>query len=266
MPGVIAVPCHVHDPAVLHGVVARRLAELLVRRLQVAPRASLALSGGRTPAPVFRTLAELEVPWAAIDVLQVDERVAPAGHAERNLVGIEATLGAAGARLHPLPVEDLLGDPDSPSGPPGPPWIAGGGRTATTGRHRTSTVDPVTRATATLHRVAPLGIDVVHLGLGDDAHTASLVPGDPALGIEQDGYTCTGLYQGRVRMTLTFTALGRAGAVLWLVTGESKGQALRSLLDGDASVPAGRVRRDRAEIWADAAAARAGGITSQPVA
>jgi 6-phosphogluconolactonase len=98
-------------------------------------------------------------------------------------------------------------------------------------------------------------LDLVHLGLGPDGHTASLVPGDKVLDVAGVDVALTGLYQGRRRMTLTYPVLNRARRVLWVVTGAEKMTTLGRLLDGDLSIPAGRVRRDSALVVADRAAA-----------
>jgi len=97
-------------------------------------------------------------------------------------------------------------------------------------------------------------LDLVHLGLGPDGHTASLVPGDPVLEINDADVGLTGLYQQRRRMTLTYPILNRSRYVLWLVTGSEKAEMLARLRVGDASIPAGRVRADHAVILADCAA------------
>src|SRR5205823_2614395 len=98
-------------------------------------------------------------------------------------------------------------------------------------------------------------LDLVHLGLGPDGHTASLVPGDPVLDIDNADVAVTGVYQSRRRMTLTYPAINRSRRVLWVVTGSEKAQMLNRLLDGDTSIPAGRVVRERALVLADEAAA-----------
>jgi 6-phosphogluconolactonase len=206
-------------------------------RMAVAARGrfTMAVSGGRTPWMMLRALADLELPWAAVHVLQVDERVAAEGDAERNLTHLrEALLERAPLRpeqIHAMPVEsnDLDG--------------------------------AAARYAATLREVAgsPPELDLVHLGLGADGHTASLVPGDPVLKVGEADVALAGPYQGRRRMTLTYPTLNRARRVLWLVTGDEKAAMLVRLRDDDRSIPAGRVRRDRALVLADrAAAARLG--------
>ena len=205
--------------------VAERGAEYVAQqaRRAVADRAefALAVSGGRTPRAMFARLAD-ELPWEKVTIYQVDERVAPEGHTDRNLTRLRARLPAeAQANVRPMPVE----------------------------------ASDLETAAADYARSLPDRFDLVHLGLGTDGHTASLVPGDPALEIRDRDVAITGEYMGRRRMTLTFPALDRAHQVLWLVTGEDKADALRRLRVGDRSIPAGRVSTANALILADAAAA-----------
>jgi len=101
----------------------------------------------------------------------------------------------------------------------------------------------------------PAVLDLVHLGLGPDGHTASLVPGDPVLDVTGADVALTDVYQGRRRMTLTYPVLNRARRIVWLVTGRDKADMLTRLYKGDDSIPAGRVRRDRALVLADREAA-----------
>jgi 6-phosphogluconolactonase len=82
-----------------------------------------------------------------------------------------------------------------------------------------------------------------------------LVPGDPVLDVDNTDVAITGVYQGRRRMTLTYPMINRARRVLWVVTGSEKVQMLNRFLGGDESIPAGRVRRERALVLADDAAA-----------
>lgn len=193
-------------------------------------RFTLAVSGGRTPWRMLRALAAEDVPWASVHLFQVDERVAPAGHAERNLTHLlESLVDAAvpSRNLHPMPVEE-----------------------ADLGAAALRYQRELEAACGT-----PAVLDAVHLGLGPDGHTASLVPGDAALAVDGADVAATGIYAGRNRMTLTFPALDRARAVLWVVTGSEKAPALQRLLARDRAIPAGRVRADRALVLADQAAA-----------
>ena len=192
----------------------------------------LAVSGGKTPWIMLRALAAEEVPWKQVHVVQVDERVAPAGHADRNLAHLRATLlehaPLREEQIHAMPVESA----------------------------------DLEAAAAHYARVlgeiagTPPVLDLVHLGLGVDGHTASLVPGDPALAVADRDVAITEMYQGRRRMTLTYPLLNRSRTVLWVVTGAEKAPMLKRLRDGDASIPAGRIRRrEPALILADLAAA-----------
>jgi len=183
---------------------------------------TFAVSGGHTPWAMFADLAEEDEPWNRTAIYQVDERVAPAGDPDRNLTHLTTSLPAeSGADVHPMPVE----------------------------------ADDLDAAAAEYARSLPERFDLVHLGLGPDGHTASLVPGDPVLEIADRDVAVTGEYQGRRRMTLTYPVLDRAHRILWLITGEDKVDALRRLRAGDRSIPGGRVSSERALIFADETAA-----------
>jgi 6-phosphogluconolactonase len=191
----------------------------------------VAVSGGRSPWVMLRALgARSDVPWPQVHVLQVDERVAPEGDADRNLTKLRASLLAriqpGQAQVHPMPVE--LSNLD----------------------------EAAARYAQTLDAIAgsPPVLDLVHLGLGPDGHTASLVPGDPVLGVTDTDVAPTGVYQGRRRLTLTYPVINRARRVLWLITGADKAAMLTRLLLADPGIPAGRVRQDEAIVLADRAA------------
>jgi 6-phosphogluconolactonase len=216
--------------------VARRAAAFVAAEARAAVkkrgRFTLALSGGTTPWKMLRALADEDLPWQEVHLFQVDERVAPAGDPDRNLVHLrESLLGLAPlpeAQLHPMPVEEV--DLEAAA----------------------------RRFARSLEEVAgdPVVLDLVHLGLGTDGHTASLVPGDPVLDVDDADVAVTeAAYQGRRRMTVTFPLLDRARRILWLVTGVSKSDMLVRLREGDPAIPAGRVRQDRAVALADRAAA-----------
>jgi len=114
------------------------------------------------------------------------------------------------------------------------------------------------RYAATLRKLAgsPPVLDLAHLGLGTDGHTASLVPGDPVLNVNDADVVLTEIYEGRQRMTLTYPVLNRSRRILWLVTGSEKAGMLLRLRDGDVTIPAGRISRDHALVLADQAAAK----------
>ena len=184
-------------------------------------RFTFAVSGGHTPWAMFAALATEDMPWADVELFQVDERVAPAGDPERNLTHLRDSIGSVPARVHPMPVND-------------------------------TDLEAAAEAYAT---VLPQQFDLVHLGLGPDGHTASLVPGDPVLEVSDALVALTEPYQGHRRMTLTYPALTRADQLLWLVTGADKREPLARLLAGDETIPAGRVLALRSLILADSAAA-----------
>jgi 6-phosphogluconolactonase len=199
---------------------ATMLSEALRLALADKPRASLALSGGRTPWPALQMLGRADIDWARVDVYQVDERVAPEGDPARNLTGLQdVLLGQVRATVHAMPVEA----PD------------------------------LDAAAARYDAILPGTLDVVHLGLGDDGHTASLVPGDPVLDVTDRGVAITEPYRGHRRMTLTFPALKRAGMICWIVAHARKASMIERLLAGDETIPAGRVPRAHAVLVTDGA-------------
>ncbi len=185
-------------------------------------RFAFAVSGGRTPWAMFAHLAGMDVAWDRVVIFQVDERIAPDDDRDRNLTHLQQSLPpAARDGIRPMPV---------------------------------TAADPA-QAAAGYARGLPPAFDLVHLGLGPDGHTASLVPGDAVLAVTDRDVALTGAYQGHRRMTLTYPVLNRSGRILWLVTGADKRDALARLRAGDAEIPAGRVTAARQLIIADRAAA-----------
>ena len=215
--------------------VARKAAAIIAAEARSATvargRFVIAVSGGHTPWLMLRALAGEDVPWENVHVVQVDERVAPTGHPDRNLAHVRENLAEHAplrpGQIHAMPVEafDLQA--------------------------------AAARYAVTLQEIAgtPPVLDLVHLGLGPDGHTASLVPGDPVLDITDADVSPTGIYQGRRRMTLTYPIINRSRHILWVVSGSEKVGMLVRLRDGDPSIPAGRVQRDGALVIADRAAA-----------
>src|SRR5688572_23896394 len=216
------------------GEVAEQAAEIIVAEVRVAVAArgrfTLALSGGQTPWRMLRALAAKEVPWGDVFVFQVDERVAPIGSPERNLTHLRESLQHAAlrpAQIHAMPVES--------------PDLETGAEIYASVLQRIAGVPPV--------------LDLVHLGLGSDGHTASLVPDDPVLDVRDRDVALSGIYNGTRRMTLTYPILNRSRRVVWLVTGSDKLEMLARLRNKASTIPAGLVRQDCAIVLADRAAA-----------
>jgi 6-phosphogluconolactonase len=212
--------------------VAKRAAGVIAEeaRKSVAARGRfvIAVSGGHTPWIMLRELANEDVPWPAVHIVQVDERVAPAGHPDRNLTHLRESLldhaPLSAEQIQAMPVECVQ----------------------------------LEAAAAKYAATLPAILDLVHLGLGPDGHTASLVPGDAVLNVSDADVAMTGIYQGRRRMTLTYPMINRSRRALWVVTGAEKVNALHRLLDGDQTIPAGRIGRQQAVLLADQAAAGKG--------
>src|SRR5437667_146507 len=223
--------------------VARKAAEIIAAEARTAVKARgrfiVAVSGGHTPWQMLRALANEDVPWEGVSVVQVDERVAPAGDPDRNLTHLYESL----VEHAPLRREQIYAMPvEAPE------------------------LESAAESYAeTLKKIAgsPPVLDLAHLGLGPDGHTASLVPGDPVLDITDADVAATGSYHGRRRMTLTFPIINRSRLVLWLVTGGEKAATLVRLRDGDRSIPASRVRQDRSLVLADRAAAERPGSSEK---
>jgi 6-phosphogluconolactonase len=216
--------------------VARKAAAVIAAEARAAVAARgrfvMAVSGGRTPWQMLRALAGEDVPWSGVHVVQVDERIAPAGHPHRNLTHLhESLLEHAPLRpeqIHAMPVEE------------------------------SDLAAAAARYAQTLREIAgsPPVLDLAHLGLGPDGHTASLVPNDPVLAVTDRNVALTGVYMGRRRMTLTYPVLNRARLVLWVITGRDKAGMLARLRDEDPSIPAGLVSQAHALVLADSGAAR----------
>jgi 6-phosphogluconolactonase len=226
----VEIDVHPDDEAVVRKAVAVIAADARAA-ITARGRFVMAVSGGHTPWQMLRALANESLEWENIHIVQVDERVAPAGDADRNLTHLRASLLDHSAlkadHIYAMPVED-------------------------------ADLDRAARRYAgTLEALAglPPVLDLIHLGLGADGHTASLVPGDPVLAVSDRDVAATGFYQGHRRMTLTLPMINRAWRVLFLVTGHEKADALARLRDGDPSIPASHVRKDRAFVLADDAAA-----------
>jgi 6-phosphogluconolactonase len=209
---------------------AAYLEQLIRETLTQKKTFSMAISGGRTPWEMLKILSKASLPWQRVNLFQVDERVAPDGHADRNLSqlfqAIEGSSLVTRLRIFPMPV----------------------------------TADDLDVAaedySQLIHEITEgKGLDLIHLGMGSDGHTASLVPGDGVLQVNDRGVACTeNLYQGRIRMTLTYPLLNSAKQILWIVTGAEKQEMVQRLLKQDTSIPAGIVNQANALLMMDSAA------------
>lgn len=190
----------------------------------------IALSGSATPVPVFTELATRKLPWTKLVFIQVDERVAPAGSGERNLTAQMEALGSKGARWHSMPVDEADAD-------------------------GVVSAEVLNRFGTELVELCCDGrIDLVHLGIGDDGHTASLVPGDPLLLREGGVVGQSIVYNGSRRLTLTADFINMSRRIVWLAKGQAKADVLGRLISGDDTIPASLIRQDVAIVIGDAAA------------
>ena len=213
--------------------VAKRAAAIVAAdvRQAVAARGrfNAAFSGGHAPWIMLRELANEAVPWDKVQIFQIDERVAPAGDPDRNLTHLRASLLEHAPlridQIHAMPVEL--------------PELEGA----------------AAQYEQTLEESCgvPAVLDLAHLGMGPDGHTASLVPGDPVLNVIDRDVALTGVYQGRRRMTLTYPMINRSRKILWLITGADKVEALGKFRAGDTSIPAGRIAKENALLLAEKA-------------
>jgi len=183
--------------------------------------AHLAVSGGHTPGAMLRVLDRLPLPWGRLHIWQVDERVAPDGHPDRNATDLVAALPNRTLHLMPVTADDL--------------------RAA------------AAEYSADMDAACGGVLDVVPLGLGDDGHTASWPPGDPVIDVADRDVAMAGAFHNRMRMTLTVPAIARARARMVLVAGAEKTLAVARMLAGDRSVPAGHLPPDTV-VLADPAA------------
>jgi 6-phosphogluconolactonase len=218
--------------------VAKRAAAIVAEQARQAVSArgcfNVAFSGGHAPWIMLRDLTDEDIPWDKVQVFQIDERVAPAGDPDRNLTHLRQSLLGAPLRLdqiHPMPVEL--------------PELEGAA----------AQYEQTLRG----YCGSPAVLDLAHLGLGPDGHTASLVPGDPVLNVDDRDVALTGVYMGRRRMTLTYPMINRSRRILWLVTGADKVDALKKLRAGDTFIPGARIARENAMLLAEQASVGATG-------
>jgi 6-phosphogluconolactonase len=218
------------DDAAVAAKAAVVIAESARRAVSGRGRFVMAVSGGKTPWMMLRELANEQIAWDKVHVFQIDERIAPLGHPDRNLTHLRESLlehaPLKPEQIHAMPVE--AADLEAAAA----------------------------QYSLTLQEFAgdPPVLDLAHLGMGPDGHTASLVPGDPVLDVRDRDIALTGVYQGRRRMTMTYPILNRSRMILWLITGAEKAPMLQRLRKSDPSIPSGRVHCNSMLVLADQAA------------
>ncbi len=205
------------DPDLLAKGAASFIARLASETVARTGQFTFAASGGTTPWAMLSELALLDIPWQAIRIFQVDERIVPLDNPMRNVGNINRCLANVRANINGMPVDAV----------------------------------DLEQATRDYGNALPSRIDLVHLGLGVDGHTASLIPGDRALDVTDRLIAITDEYQGSRRMTFTYPAIASADQILWLVAGREKQWSLARLLDGDTSIPAGRVEAPLSLVMAE---------------
>ena len=233
MSGSSAPPIHVSATAAEVAIEAEQwLADRILESVDQRGRCSMAVSGGHSPWPMLESLARRsDLPWDRVSIFQVDERIAPEGDPDRNLTQLDAHVldvrPSLRASTYPMPVNE------------------------------SDLEEAADRYAHQLMQIcgAPIELDIIHLGLGSDGHTASLVPGDPVLEVhDRDVAITSGPYQGRRRMTLTYPVINRARHIMWQVVGDDKKLALKRMMAGDDSIPGGLVSGIQAIVFADRAA------------
>jgi 6-phosphogluconolactonase/glucosamine-6-phosphate isomerase/deaminase len=204
------------DPSAM---AANRIAFRLRDAVRRRDSASLALSGGSTAPPMIAALLADVVPWDRVEIWQVDERVAPEGDEARNANQLDALSERCAVHLMPVTAADLRA----------------GARRYGTG--------------------LPSRFDVVHLGIGDDGHTASWPPGQPETARSERLVELVDDFHGRPRMTLTKSVVDDARTRVVLARGASKRPVIERWLLGDDELPISWVRRTATSIYLDDAAA-----------
>lgn len=188
---------------------------------------SMAISGGKTPWQMLKILTKAPLPWNRVNIFQVDEREAPDGHPDRNLTQLFKTLEDTGiitkVNIFPMPV------------------VAENLEAAC--KEYADTIQEITGDGV---------LDLVHLGMGADGHTASLIPGDQVCEVyDKDVAMTFGPYQGRMRMTLTYSSINRAKEIFWVITGDEKKEMVQRLIQKDQNIPAGKVSQENAFLITD---------------
>ena len=229
------------DAHTLAEALADATARALRQTLEGEPRATLCLTGGSTPEPAYRRLAEMDLPWDRVHVFWTDERMVPPDSPESNY-GMAREALLLPAEVPHTNVHRMHGE---------------------MGKHEAA--DDYESQLHQFFGEDPVSFDVLHLGMGDDGHTASLFPGEPQLDEFERWAVPARAPAGaraRQRLTLTYPALDSAKHVFVAAAGLAKREAFLNVIDAYESgsfapPPVARVRPDGPLVWmVDAALAQ----------
>jgi 6-phosphogluconolactonase len=212
----------------------KRSLEVVLSKIQTAiqerGRCTIALAGGGTPKPLYEAIATQNLPWEKIHVFWGDERYVPPDHPDSNQgMARHAWLDKVDmpeTNIHPMPT-------------------GGNSPMADTQKHDADLREFFKTPVGEFPR-----FDVILLGIGDDAHTASLFPHTDALKM-QDHLVTVGNKDGQPRITFTAPLINHAHSVIFLVSGASKRPALAQIFaaDADAMTYPARLIQPLGELW-----------------
>ncbi len=216
------------------GSLLKRSLEVLLSKMQGAiqehGQCAIALAGGGTPKPLYEALSTQDLPWEKVHVFWGDERYVPADHPDSNQGMARSAwldkVDIPAANIHPMPTDGATPAADAE-------------------KHEAQLREFFGTAVGDFPQ-----FDVILLGIGDDAHTASLFPHTDALQVK-DRLVTVGNKDGQPRITFTAPLINHAHCVMFLVAGASKRPALAQIFapDADALTYPARLIQPQGELW-----------------
>ncbi|HAX89995.1 MAG TPA: 6-phosphogluconolactonase [Cyanobacteria bacterium UBA11370] len=217
------------------GALIERSLDLVLAKMQEAieqrGRCTIALAGGGTPKPLYEAIATQDLPWDKIHVFWGDERYVPPDHPDSNEgMARRAWLDKVNippSNIHPMPTDGASPQDDA-------------------SKHEAQLQEFFGTAVG---EFPPF--DIILLGIGDDAHTASLFPHTEALHVK-DHLVTVGNKDGQPRITFTASLINQAHCVIFLVAGASKQPALAQIFAADAdpiTYPARLIQPQGELLW-----------------
>lgn len=212
----------------------KRSLEVMLSKIQAAiqeqGQCTIALAGGGTPKPLYEALATQDLPWEKIHVFWGDERYVPPTHPDSNQAMARHAwldnVDIPAANIHPMPTDGATPEADAE-------------------KHEAQ----LREFFGTTAQEFP-SLDVILLGIGDDAHTASLFPHTEALNV-RDRLVTVGNKDGQPRITFTAPLINHAHCVIFLVAGASKRSALAQIFapEADSVTYPARLIQPQGELW-----------------